>query len=181
MEANEMHELHEQHEHAAHDASLKPVSFTMAVFAVLVAIATVLGHRTHTEAVLEQARATDQWNYYQAHRIRQNDTSLILDLLSAVSTQDKAAAAKLQEGYRSHLEKWDQDLEKEQDTAREYEAGVRKSERRASRFDFGEALLEIGLVITSITLLTRQRLYWYLGGVFGVLGVIAAASAYVVH
>jgi len=34
------------------------------------------------------------------------------------------------------------------------------------RFDLGEALLEIGLVITSVTLLTRKRAYWYLGWSF---------------
>ncbi len=38
----------------------------MSVLAVTVAVVTVLGHRTHTEAVLMQARAGDQWNLYQA-------------------------------------------------------------------------------------------------------------------
>ncbi len=181
MEANEVSELHEQHEHASHDGSLKPVSFSMAVIAVLVAITTVLGHRTHTEAVLEQARASDQWNYYQAHRIRQNDTTLISDLLSVAVTQDKALAAKLAEGYKAHLAKWNEDLNEEQAKAREFEAGVAKAERRAGRFDLAEALLEIGLVVTSITLLTRQRPYWYLGGAFALLGIAAAGSAYLVR
>ena len=38
----------------------------MTVLAVLVAVTTVLGHRTHTEAVLTQAEASDTWNEYQA-------------------------------------------------------------------------------------------------------------------
>src|ERR1700756_1301008 len=70
MEANEAHELQEHAEHGAHEASMRPVAFTMAVLAVLVAITTVLGHRTHTEAVLDQNRATDEWNFYQAHKMR---------------------------------------------------------------------------------------------------------------
>jgi len=44
---------------------------------VLVAITTVLGHRTHTEAVLTQNKATDQWNLYQAKKIRSSDTGLM--------------------------------------------------------------------------------------------------------
>jgi len=36
--------------------------------------------------------------------------------------------------------------------------------------------LEIGLVVTSITLLTRKRAYWYLGMVFSVIGIVATAS-----
>jgi hypothetical protein len=39
-------------------------------------------------------------------------------------------------------------------------------------------LLEIGLVIVSITLLTHSRVYWHLGLGVSVLGVLAAASAF---
>ena len=43
-----------------------------------------------------------------------------------------------------------------------------------------EALLEIGLVITSVTLLTRNRIYWYLGLGFSALGVGLVASAFLI-
>jgi len=56
MEANESTELQEVAEHAEHEAAHRPVAFTMSVLAVLVAVITVLGHRTHTEAVLKQTR-----------------------------------------------------------------------------------------------------------------------------
>ena len=47
---------------------------------------------------------------------------------------------------------------------------------RANRFDLAEALLEIGLVITSVTLLTRTRIYWYLGLIFAAGGILSALS-----
>ena len=53
MEANEAQELKEHAEHGSSESSLRPVAFTMSVLAVLVAVTTVLGHRTHTEAVLD--------------------------------------------------------------------------------------------------------------------------------
>ena len=84
MEANEAHELQEHAEHGAHEASMRPVAFTMSVLAVLVAVTTVLGHRTHTEAVLDQNKATDQWNEYQAKKIRSYNTSLSADLLGVL-------------------------------------------------------------------------------------------------
>jgi len=180
MEPTEAQELQEQHEHAAGNPSLRPVSFTISVLAVLVAIVTVLGHRTHTEAVLDQARASDQWNFYQAHKIRQYDTQLTADLLAEMPVRDQAGASKVLDGYKSHMQKWNQDLTDSENEARERENEVRNAERRADRFDLGEALLEIGLVITSITLLTRQRSYWYLGMAFGLAGVIAAALGFVV-
>jgi hypothetical protein len=51
---------------------------------------------------------------------------------------------------------------------------VERAEARADRLDLAEALLEIGLVITSVTLLTRSRIYWYLGLAFSVLGIASA-------
>jgi hypothetical protein len=66
-------------------------------------------------------------------------------------------------------------LKEEQEKAEGLEAKVEKAEARADRYDLGEALLEIGLVITSITLLTRKRVYWYLGLGFSTVGIVAAA------
>ncbi len=181
MEPTEAQEIQEQHEHAAHDRSLHPVSFTISVLAVLVAIVTVLGHRSHTHAVLYQARASDQWNFYQAHKIRQYDTQLTVDLLTSLPLRDDAAAKKILDGYQSHLQKWNQDLIDSQNAATALEEQVHQAERRADRFDLGEALLEIGLVIASITLLTRQRGYWYMGMCFGCAGIVAAALGFLVR
>jgi hypothetical protein len=179
MEAEEVQELEEQNE-KARENSLRPVSFTMSLFAVLVAVTTVLGHRTHTQAVLDQARASDQWNLYQAKKIRQYNTQLTVDLLSALPIRDAAAANKVTSTYQAHLQKWNDDLNEEETKATELESEVRRSERRAARFDLGEALFEIALVITSITLLTRLRAYWYLGMAFGAVGVIVVAWAFLI-
>jgi hypothetical protein len=180
MEANEAQELQEQQE-AALERKLQPVSFSMAVLAVMVAVVTVMGHRTHTEAVLFQAQASDQWNLYQAKKIRQNDTALAADLLSALQLRDPAASQKLADSYAAHQEKWNDDLREEQAEALRLEAEVKLAERKADRFDLGEALLEIGLVVSSITLLTRLRAYWYMGLAFGAAGLIVAAFAFLAH
>jgi hypothetical protein len=176
MEANEAQELQEHAEHGAHEASLRPVAFTMSVLAVLVAVTTVLGHRTHTEAVLFQNKATDQWNEYQAKKIRSYNTSLAADLLGTVTITDKDAAAKIAKSYAAHQKKWDDELKEEQEKAEALESRVEQAEARADRYDLSEALLEIGLVITSVTLLTRNRLYWYFGMVFSLGGVLSALS-----
>ena len=176
MEANEAHELQEHAEHGSHDGALRPVAFTMSVLAVLVAVTTVLGHRTHTEAVLYQNKATDQWNEYQAKKIRSYNTQLETDLLGVVTIADKDAATKIAKSYAGHQEKWNDELKVEQDKAEELEKKVEEAELRANRFDLAEALLEIGLVITSVTLLTRNRLYWYFGMVFALAGILSALS-----
>jgi len=176
MEPNEAQELQEHAEHGSHESSLRPVALTMTVLAVLVAVTTVLGHRTHTEAILDQNKATDMWNEYQAHKIRSNNTALAADLLSVVTIADKDAAKKIAKGYADHQAKWADNLKDEQEKAEALQTKVEQAEARGDRFDLAEALLEIGLVITSVTLLTRTRIYWYLGIVFSLAGMASAVS-----
>jgi len=83
--SEEMQELQENAEHAAHEPSLAPVTLTMAVFAVLVASTGLMGHRAHTEELLHQTKATDQWAYYQAKDIRRRNYELFIDELSVFS------------------------------------------------------------------------------------------------
>ena len=181
MEANEAGELQEHAEHGAHEPSMRPVAFTMSVLAVMVAITTVLGHRTHTAAVLNQNKATDQWNYYQAKNIRATDTDLAAKQLSVMPVSDKEKAAAIAKGYADQEKKWKDDLKDEREKAEALETKVEEAEARADRFDLGEALLEIALVTASITLLTRNRIYWLLGLAFGVAGILSAGSVLLLH
>jgi hypothetical protein len=172
MEADEVSELKEQAERGG-ESGLRPVAFFMSVIAVLVAVTTVLGHRTHTDAVLNQAKASDKWNEYQAVKIRSSDLLAVQNLLEAVTIADKDKAAKDAKDYGDHQKKWAEDLPDLKEKAEEFEAEVRLAEHRADFYDFGEALLEIGLVVSSVTLLTRSKIYWYLGIVAAIAGVVA--------
>src|SRR3981189_570164 len=99
MESEELSELQEHAEHAKHDPSMAPVSLSMAVLAVLVAVVTLLGHRAHTEEVVLQAKSSDQWALYQAKNIRRHTDELFTDLTSVQASTNVAALAKLREKY----------------------------------------------------------------------------------
>lgn len=176
MEPTEISDFEEQVEAGREKRDLFAVSFSISVLAVLVALVTVLGHRAHTDAVLQQARATDEWNFYQAKKIRQTTVALTSDILSVLSVSDAAAANRKIAEYKSHSEKWDKDLADAQEKAEEFESRVEKAEARATRYDAGEALLQIAVVLSSVTLLTGRRAFWYMGLVFGLLGVLSAGS-----
>jgi hypothetical protein len=192
MEADDASELKETAEKGSGDQAMRPVAFTMSLLAVLVAITTVLGHRTHTEAILfqtraavEQNRVSDDWALYQAKKIRSSDTELAARLLHDLSVADKDAAKKDARDWADHQDKWAEDLKQGEDQAHQQEGKVRENEQkvaeaeaRANRFDLAEALLEIGLVITSVTLLTRSRVYWYFGFAFAAGGIVSAVLGF---
>ena len=181
MEANESMELKEQAEEARSERHMQPVAFTMSLLAVLVAVTTVLGHRTHTQAVLSQDRATDTWNQYQAKKIRDHDTELADKLLTVVALGDPAGAKKDAEADKAKMEKSAGEIEELKQKAEGLEAQVEAAEHQADRLDLSEALLEIALVVTSITLLTRRRVYWYVGMGCGAVGVASAVTAFLLH
>jgi len=111
MEANEVQEFaNEMKESGEGGESLKRISLGISILAVLVAMVTVLGHRSHTEAVLMQSRAGDQWNEYQAKKIRMDNLSVDLDLLALQPSSDAAAVTAKMKEYQAHIEKWKTEL-----------------------------------------------------------------------
>jgi hypothetical protein len=158
-----------------------PVSVTISILAVLIAAVTLLGHRAHTEELLLQTQATDQWAYYQAKNIRFHEMQSIADLLGALAPQDKEKAEALREKYVKEVERYEGDKEDISEKAKELEKERDLVGRRADRFDGGEGLLEIGLVICSITLLTRRRAFWFGGMLIGLAGVALAITGFLLH
>jgi hypothetical protein len=179
--SEELHELHEHAEHAREHPDLAPVTLTMAVLAVLVATASLLGHRAHTEEIILQNKITDQWAYYQAKNIRRHTDELFADLTTVIETKDAGTAAKLQEGYRAEADRYKEEQKELDAKARELEKEGEKTRGKANKFDLGEVFLEIALVITSITLLSGRRIFWHLGLLLAIAGVVIVASAWFVH
>ena len=180
MEPTEMQEFSKQMKEGGEE-SLTTISLAISILAVLVAMVTVLGHRSHTEAVLAESKAGDEWSLYEAKKIRQENLMVTVDVMQLQATVDpKATAAKLAE-YKAHIAKWDEDLKDEKKVADDFEADVGRAEMKAVRFDLGEALLQISVVLSSITLFTRRRSFFFGGLALGVVGVVIASSAWLVR
>ncbi len=153
---DELSELQENAERGRENPSLAPISVTMAILAVCVAVVSLLGHRAHTEEIVSQARASDQWSYYQAKNIRRHNYEMGVDLLALVEFKDKAQADKVREKYQKEAERY---------TKEQAEIEV----------------LEIALVISSLALLSRKRFYWVLGIISGLAGLGVAATGFLLH
>ena len=180
--ADELTELHEHAEHGKHNPSLAPVSVSMAALAVMVAVVTLLGHRAHTEEVVLQAKSSDQWAFYQAKKQRRHNDELFVDLASVITTTgEPATLAKLRDKYSSEASRYKNDEDEIQKQAQEKEAEVGVEQKRADRFDLAEVFLDIGLVISSITLISGKRIFWQIGMLMAVMGIAVASTGFMVH
>jgi len=178
---DELSELQENAEHGRENPSLAPISVTMAILAVCVAVVSLLGHRAHTEELLFQNRASDQWAYYQAKNIRRHNYEMGVDLLSMVEFKDKAQADKVREKYQKEAERYTKEQSEIEEQAKDLEKESAVEQRKANRFDLGEVFLEIALVISSLSLLSRNRFYWFLGIASGLAGLGVAATGFLLH
>jgi hypothetical protein len=158
-----------------------PVTITLSILAVLVALVTLMGHRAHTEELLLQTQASDQWALFQARNIRLHEMQAVADLLGTLAPVDKDKAEALREKYLKEVERYNQEKEEASDKAKELEKERMLASRRADRFDAGEVFLEIGLIISSFTLLTSRKLFWYVGILLGIMGALIGVTGFLLH
>jgi hypothetical protein len=87
----------------------------------------------------------------------------------------------MQEKYKKEVERYEGDKDEISEKAKELEKERDFESRRADRFDGGEGLIEVGLVICSMTMLTKRRAYWIAGMLIGAGGILFALTAFLVR
>lgn len=174
-------ELPEIHHEQAEDPLVLRVSLTVSIMAVFLATVSLLSHRAHTESLRFETRAASRWTQYQAKSIRLHETRGFSDVISLVAPLNKETGEKLKDKYAKEVEHYEGDKEDVANEAKKLEDERDLAGNRADRFDAGAEFLAIGLVICSITLLTKRRGFWFGGMLIGALGVAVAATGYLLH
>jgi hypothetical protein len=177
-EGIELPEGHDQHED--HPLVL-PVSITISIMAVLVAGSSLLGHRAHTEELLHETQAASRWTQYQSKSNRLHEAHGYADVVRLVAPLNKEVGEQLNDKYAKEVEHYEADKEDVTKEAKSLEDERDMAGRKADRFDGGEALLEVGLVICSMTLLTKRKGFWFGGLLIGLLGVVFASTGFFMH
>ncbi len=172
---DELKELEEHAEEASSSNAMRPVALTMSILAVMVAVVSMLGERSHTAAIINQAKASDQWNLYQAKKDRAHISGTAGEMLTVIAPKNPDAEQQIEKD-KKYVEKEKADSEAETEVAKSFEEKVEHAELLGNRFNLAQVLLEIALVVTSITLLTHRKAYWYLGFLFAIGGIVSTLS-----
>lgn len=158
------------------DAFGQKVGVAVGIIGIFLAVATIVSHREHTAAVVIKTEANDQWAFYQAKKVREYQADVGLQLVGALgsdATRMQTATDKLQVD-RDRYSKEAADIKRDAD---QKELDATRSEARALRFDLGEGLLELGLVLSSLYFLSHKRAFPVFGVSAAVIGVVLAATA----
>jgi hypothetical protein len=169
-------EIHHESEHKADPAGQK-VGLLAAVLAVALAIVTIASHRTHTAAIISKSSANDAWAHYQASRMKYHNLELGETLVKVFGAKGTSADAMLADTQTQMLkyDKQAKDIEAEADRD-SHRADA--AEDRALRYDFGEGLLEIALVLSSMYFISRKLMFPVIGIIAGVAGAVVAITGF---
>jgi hypothetical protein len=171
-------EIHQEHEHGADPVGRK-VGVMAAVLAVLLAVVTIASHRTHTAAIMHKSGSNDQWAYYQATRVKLHTTEMGENMIQLLGAKGEGAEKMLAE-YASQKKKYEETSKKIQEEAKGADEAAEADEHRALRYDVGEGLLEIGLVLSSLYFISRKGMFPVLGGIAGVAGAGIAITGFLI-
>jgi len=175
-------ELHERGE----DQFGRRVALVTAVYAVILAVASLGGSNAMKEMLLAQQLSSDQWAFYQAkvireHQYRGQKLRLELELEERgpalrpeVRDKMQALLARFaEEEKRYNAEK--KDIEK-QAKALEHERDVNRA--KDPYFDYAEVLLQISIVMSSISILSKSRATFAFSVVLAVCGALLAVNGF---
>jgi hypothetical protein len=171
-------EIHHESEHAIDPAGQR-VGVLAAVLAVVLAIVSIESHRTHTEAIMQKSSANDAWSHYQSTRVKFHNLELAENLIGALGVKGDATD-KLVAESKKQQQKYEASGEEIQKEARGHDAEADTAEHRALRYDLGEGLLEIALVLSSLYFISRKRLFPVIGIVAGIAGAAIAVTGLLV-
>ena len=135
-------------------------ALTIAVLAMLLAIAALGGENAAKETVHNNILASDTWAFYQAKTIRQTNVRLAREelelLLPTLPPEQQVLAGQRIDAYRATDARYESEPETGEGKtelvarAREYEAARDRALRQDPNFDYAQALFQIALVLGSV-------------------------------
>jgi hypothetical protein len=164
----------------------RTVALATAVYAVVLAITALGGSNAMKEMLLAQQQASDQWAFYQAKVIREQQYHVErLRVEVELAERGASMAPEARQQYVALLAQVTAE-EKRYNTEKkviEQEAKALEQQRDLNRekdpyFDFAEVLLQIAIVMSSIAILSTSRPMFALSLVLAICGTLLSVNGY---
>jgi len=178
-------------EHQGGDKSKNRTALTISVFAMVLAMASLGGSNAMKEATHENILAANTYSFYQAKTIRQTSlkiaaTDLEIQLLSAVAmpTSTKEVIQKKIDDYKKTSDRYESEPDTKEGKkellvrAKEHEKNRDHAMRQDPWFDYAEGMLQIAIVLLSVSILGSIPTLYLVGTLLGVLGTVSTLNGF---
>lgn len=147
------------------------VALSTAIMAVLAAVTTLYMGKYSSRAILHQGQETDQWAYYQAKSIKSyiyeiQKQKLELELMASGGKQTKAVLNRYNDlirNYDKQIKRYDSEKEEIKTKAESLAKSKEEAQARAGNFGYALIFLQIAIMLSSISALTKKKPLFYVG------------------
>jgi hypothetical protein len=183
-EAAEEEKLHEVRERFRNRAAL-----VIAILAAILAVCELAGDNAKNSMIDNNIRASDAWAFYQAKNVRQTEYRLAADELKrrlAEPSLAPAARAAIQADlgkYEKTAARYEDDPAPKGDgkkqlseRAKTFEDARDEDKERHELFDLAVMVLQLGIVLGSVSILALSRQLLWISGLLGAAGLVLLAD-----
>jgi hypothetical protein len=185
----EIPDPHEVHEKAENPFS-RTVALAVAVYAVVLAIASAAEHNCAKEMLMAKQGESNAWNHYQSKSTREAinrndaiklevakkksgnafpaDQQELLDWFRNEEARMKADKKEIEEGNKETHEKG----------AREFQEEVQLLQKKDPYFEFAEVMLQLAIVLASVAILSGKRWAFAISLVLAVSGALLTVNGF---
>jgi len=176
----------EELEEIRNKAFTRKVALTTAIFAVLLAITSLGGNNATKEMMLAQQQSSDQWAFYQSKTLREHlyktnaiqIESLLIERGSAMNAAAKKKYEDQLRDLRTEAARYGEEKKKIEAEAKSLETERNLSRRKDPYFDYAEVLLQIAIVLASISILSLSRPIYYFAIACACAGTFLMVNGY---
>jgi hypothetical protein len=145
---------------------------TVAVLAALLAFVSMYSSGSGSDAQMAATKAADEWSYFQSKSVKEHTFQVERDLagMLAPASVDEAKRAAFIDNCNKQAAKYEKEKEEAKVKALDYEKQIDAANRSGSRFGLGALMLQIAIVITSVSLLVRKLGIYLVGALLGLTG-----------
>jgi hypothetical protein len=161
------------------------VALVTALYAVALAIASLGGNNAMKEMLLAQQEAANQWAYYQAKVVREhlnrgNRLALEVQLAdpSPLRGEERAKLERAAGKFGEEEKRMAADKKEIETVARRHEHERDLNRAKDPYFDYAEVLLQIAIVLASVSILSRSRPVFVASLVMAVVGAFLAINGF---
>ena len=166
-------------------------ALTISILAMILAIASLGGSNAAKEATQENILAANAYAFYQAKTIRQTALKIAATDLELQVAREPAMAAPIKELFQKKIDEYKKTIERyesEPDTkqgkkellleARAHETARDHALRQDPWFDYAEGMLQIAIVLLSVSIVGSIPALFLVGSVLGGMGLLSMANGF---
>jgi hypothetical protein len=184
------HETNELIEHG-HEKSKNRTALLIACLAMVLAIASLGGSNAMKEATHENILAANTYSFYQAKAIRQQALKIAASDLELKIASDPKMTPQIKDLYTKKIEEYQKTIARYESEPESKEGKkellVKAKGHEAIRdhallqdpwFDYAEGLLQIAIVLLSVSIIGSIPALFLVGGIVGFLGLLSTLNGF---